>query len=234
MIVFAQPVNLPGFDEQLPAGDYTIETELSAPPDHRHPARWKASVMVNLHPRVSHPGLSLQITVSLADLDGAIARDKLTGKQLATFVFDSLLADPMVRLAIQADEVSETQMPELYGASGDESREAPEPSEIGSGEDRASVDDDPVELDARRSSVNRIAADLRRHALRDFESDQLNLRRRREELESQLLAEPSRNRHEAAIRAQYLIRRYAETAEARDPRRQKLVERALGDLARPM
>ncbi len=36
--------------ERLPAGDYDIETELSAPPDHRDPARWQASVMLKLHP----------------------------------------------------------------------------------------------------------------------------------------------------------------------------------------
>ena len=43
----------------------------------------------------------------------------------------------------------------------------------------------------------------------------------------QLLAEPASNWHEAAIKAQYLIRRYSETADARDARRQRLIERVI-------
>lgn len=92
--------------------------------------------------------------------------------------------------------------------------------------------DDPVDLDARRSAEGQIATEIRRHALRDFEADQAALRLRQEELEAQLLAEPASNWHEAAIKAQYLIRRYSETTEARDARRQDLIERALGDIAR--
>ncbi len=92
--------------------------------------------------------------------------------------------------------------------------------------------DDPVDLDARRTTESKIAADIRRHSLKDFEADQAALRRRQEELEAQLLADPAANWHEAAVKAQYLIRRYAETSEAGDARRQKLIQRALGDLAR--
>lgn len=94
------------------------------------------------------------------------------------------------------------------------------------------MDDDPIDLDKRRSNENLMATDMRRHALRDFESDQLALRNRQEELEVQLLAEPATSWREAATKAQYLIRRYGETAEAQDARRQKLIQRALGDLAR--
>jgi hypothetical protein len=236
-IVFARPFDLPGFDERLPAGDYDIETELSAPPDHRDPARWKASVMLRLHPRSSHPGLSRNLTVSLADLDGALARDKLTGKDLGTFLLDALFIDPMVQLVMKADGVSETQLRDLFAvfgnlpeaaSSGDPDAEPAASSEI------ASAPDEPVSLDARRSAEALIAAAIRRHSLKDFEADQADLRKRQEELETQLLAEPARTWHEAAGRAQYLIRRYAETAEAQDARKQKLVARALGDLARLM
>jgi hypothetical protein len=236
-IVFAGPFDLPCFGEQLPAGDYDIETELSAPPDHRDPARWKASVMLQLHPRSSHPGLSRNLTVSLADLDGALARDKLTGKDLATFLLDALLSDPMVQLVMKADGVSEAQLRHLYAGSGD--RPAPfRPNDGGEERPAPSVTDaapeKPVSLDTRRSAEGLIAADIRRHSLKDFEADQSELRKRQEELETQLLAEPARTWNEAAARAQYLIRRYAETAEAQDARKQKLVARALGDLARLM
>jgi hypothetical protein len=229
-IVFLRPFDLPGFDERLPAGDYDIETELSAPHDHRDPKRWKASVMLKLHPRSTHPGLARNLTVSLADLDGALARDKLTGKNLATFLLDEMLADPMVRLVMQADGVSEVQLRNLYAGPED----ASPPTEADVDPVAAPGSADPVRLDTRRSAEGLIAADIRRHSLKDFEADQSELRKRQEELEAQLLAEPARTWHEAAARAQYLIRRYAETAEAQDARKQKLVARALGDLARLM
>jgi len=92
--------------------------------------------------------------------------------------------------------------------------------------------EEPVDLDARRSAESQIAIDIRRHALKAFEAEQRKLRLRQEKLEVQLLAEPASNWHEAAIKAQYLIRRYSETADARDVRRQRLIERTLGDLAR--
>lgn len=92
--------------------------------------------------------------------------------------------------------------------------------------------DDPVELDARRSPAGQIAAEIRRHSLHEFEADQETLRLRQAELEARLLAEPSASWPEAAVKAEYLIRRYAATAEAQHARRMKLIEGALSDLAR--
>ena len=112
--VFARPFTVPGFNETLPAGEYEIETELVSPPDQEDPAAWKASVLVNLHPRTSHPGLARTLTVSLADLDHARARDKLTGKALSDFFVEEMLADPMVRLVMKADGVSEAHLRHLY------------------------------------------------------------------------------------------------------------------------
>ena len=112
--VFDRPFNLPGFDETLPAGEYDIETELASPPDHKDPVAWKASVVVHLHPRLSHPGLTRSLSVSLADLDLARARDKLSGKDLSQVFLEEMLADPMVQLVMQADGVSEAQLRHLY------------------------------------------------------------------------------------------------------------------------
>jgi len=112
--VFARPFTVPGFNETLPAGEYEIETELVSPPDRKDPAAWKASVLVKLHPRVSHPGLARALTVSLADLDHARARDKLTGKALSDLFLEEMLADPMVRLVMEADGVSAAHMRHLY------------------------------------------------------------------------------------------------------------------------
>lgn len=116
--VFSRPFTVPGFAETLPAGEYEIETELVSPPDRQDPAAWKASVLVNLHPRVSHPGLARALTVSLADLDHARARDKLTGRALSDFFLEEMLADPMVRLVMRADGVSEAHLRDLYSRGG--------------------------------------------------------------------------------------------------------------------
>lgn len=50
----------------------------------------------------------------------------------------------------------------------------------------------------------------------------------------QLLAEPAETWMEIATKAHYLIRLYAYTTDAQDARRQKPIERTLGDLARLM
>ncbi|MDP5220937.1 hypothetical protein Q5Y75_27505 [Ruegeria sp. 2205SS24-7] len=112
--VFSRPFTFPGFDELLPAGQYDVETELCAPPDYLDPEAWKASVLICLHPRKSHPGLERTLTVSLADLDRARAKDKLSAKELSQFLLDQLLADPMVQLIMKADGVSETELRLLY------------------------------------------------------------------------------------------------------------------------
>ena len=112
--VFTRPFTVPGFVETLPAGEYEIETELVSPPDNLRPEVWKASVLVKLHPRTSHPGLARTLTISLADLDSARARDKLTGGALSDFFLEEMLADPMVRLMMKADGVSEAHLRHLY------------------------------------------------------------------------------------------------------------------------
>ncbi|WP_298938352.1 hypothetical protein [uncultured Ruegeria sp.] len=115
--VFCRSFSFPGFDEILPAGEYDIETELSAPPDYLDPEAWKASVLIRLLPRKSHPGLARTLTVSLADLDSARAKDKLSSKELSQFLLDQLLAELMVQLIMKADGVSETQLRHLYSGS---------------------------------------------------------------------------------------------------------------------
>ena len=92
--------------------------------------------------------------------------------------------------------------------------------------------DDTINLDQHRGTAAKMATEMRRHSLKEFEADQEALRQRQEELEAQLLAQPAETWAEAAAKAQYLIRRYASTAEAQDARRKQLIERALGDLAR--
>ena len=54
----------------------------------------------------------------------------------------------------------------------------------------------------------------------------------KEEFERHALAAPSTTWAEAAAEARYLILLFAETSEARNPRRQELIAKVLDDLAR--
>lgn len=120
--VFARPFTVPGFGETLPAGAYEIETDLASPPEHGDREGWKASVQMTLHARTAHPGLARTLTVSRADLDHARARDKLTGRALSNFFLEDMLADPIVRLVMEADGVTAAQLRHLFA--GETTRQA--------------------------------------------------------------------------------------------------------------
>jgi hypothetical protein len=117
--VFLRPFQLMSFDETLPSGEYEIETQLLEPVDWIEPGTWTTSVLVRLHPLDAHPGLSRTLTVPLAELENAAARDKLTGKALTDFFLEEMLADPMIRLVMQADGVAEQDLRDLYAPGSD-------------------------------------------------------------------------------------------------------------------
>ena len=122
--IFLQAFEVPGLSEMLPAGEYVVQVELQAPLGHADPGLWKASVLVQLHPTPDSPGLSRTLKISLADLEHALAKDKLSGQPLADFVLEELLADPMVRLFMKSDGVTEDDLRRLHtkpraGAIGD-------------------------------------------------------------------------------------------------------------------
>ncbi len=112
--VFLRPFQLPSFNETLPPGEYEIETQLLEPVDWIEPGTWTSSVLVHLHPRASHPGLGRTLTVPLAELESAVAKDKLTGKALTDYFLEEMLADPLIRLVMQADGVDESELRDLY------------------------------------------------------------------------------------------------------------------------
>lgn len=114
--IFLRSFQLPSFNEALPPGEYEIETQLLEPADWIEPGTWTSAVLVHLHPRDSYPGLCRTLTVPLADLEHAVAKDKLTGKALTDYFLEEMLADPMIRLVMQADGVDEAEIRELYSA----------------------------------------------------------------------------------------------------------------------
>lgn len=112
--VFIKPFVFSSFSETLPPGEYEIETRLPDPADRIEPGAWTPAVLVHLHPRATHPGLARTLTVPMAELENALAKDKLAGKPLLDFFIEEMLSDPMIRLVMQADGVEEFELRELY------------------------------------------------------------------------------------------------------------------------
>ena len=71
-----------------------------------------------------------------------------------------------------------------------------------------------------------------RRLLAEVEANERSLRQRQEELETQLIAEPARTWPEAAEKARYLLRLFASTPFAQDPRRRRLITNVLDDFRR--
>ena len=91
--------------------------------------------------------------------------------------------------------------------------------------------DDTIDLDRHRGMMAQKATDLRR-LLSEVEANESALRLRQDELESHLIAAPAANWHEAADKVRYLLKLFADTLAAEDPRRQKLIAAVLADLDR--
>ena len=88
-----------------------------------------------------------------------------------------------------------------------------------------------IDLDRHRGMAAQKATELRR-LLTSVETNEKELRLRQEELESQLLAAPAANWHDAADKARYLLNLFAATLSAKDPRRQQLIAAVLADFKR--
>ena len=114
--VFLRPFQLASFNEILPAGEYEIEAQPRDLIDCSKGASELSSVVVHLLPRASQPGLKRTLTVPLVEIEHAVARDKLTGKTLTDFLLEEMLADPMIRLVMQADGISDLEIRRIYAA----------------------------------------------------------------------------------------------------------------------
>ena len=88
--------------------------------------------------------------------------------------------------------------------------------------------DHPTVLDAHRGMAAQKATELRR--LRsEVEADQAALRQRQAELEDLLAASPAKEWSEAVEKARYLLGLFAQSADASDPRRRKLIDCVIAD-----
>ena len=88
--------------------------------------------------------------------------------------------------------------------------------------------DQPTNLDAHRGMSAQKATDLRR--LRsEVEADQEELRARQAALEDMLAAAPATDWPEAVEKARYLLGLFAQSTDAADPRRRKLIDQVIAD-----
>jgi hypothetical protein len=86
----------------------------------------------------------------------------------------------------------------------------------------------PTNFDAHRGMAAQKATDLRR--LRsEVEADQEALRARQAALEDLLAAVPAADWPEAVEKARYLLGIFAQSADATDPRRRKLIDQVMAD-----
>jgi hypothetical protein len=88
-----------------------------------------------------------------------------------------------------------------------------------------------IELDQHRGMAAQKATELRR-LLSEVEANETALRLRQDELESQMLAAPAEHWQDAAGKAVYLLKLFAASLAAQDPRRQKLIAAVLADFKR--
>jgi regulator of replication initiation timing len=91
--------------------------------------------------------------------------------------------------------------------------------------------DKTIDLDQHRGMAAQKATELRR-MLAEVEENEHSLRLRQDELEAHLLAAPAVHWTDAAEKARYLLRLFATTPAAQDPRRQKLIAAVLADFKR--
>ncbi|PVE25273.1 hypothetical protein DC522_07030 [Microvirga sp. KLBC 81] len=88
--------------------------------------------------------------------------------------------------------------------------------------------DHPTNLDAHRGMAAQKATDLRRLRA-EVEADQEALRTRQTALEDMLAAAPAADWPEAVEKARYLLGLFAQSADATDPRRRKLIDQVMAD-----
>jgi hypothetical protein len=91
--------------------------------------------------------------------------------------------------------------------------------------------DERIELDDRRDVAAQKATELRRLRVQ-VHADQEALRTRQDALERMLAAVPVEGCPDAVEKARYLLGLFADTSEARDPRRGWLITELLADVKR--
>jgi hypothetical protein len=75
-VTFRRPFVLGGFDEVLPAGAYSVETDEELLEGISFAAYRRILTVIHLHSRSGHPGLTRALTIDPNELDAALERDR--------------------------------------------------------------------------------------------------------------------------------------------------------------
>lgn len=75
-VTFSNPFVLGGFDEVLPAGAYSVETDEELLEGISFPAYRRILTVIHLHTESSNPGLARTLTIDPNELDAALHRDQ--------------------------------------------------------------------------------------------------------------------------------------------------------------
>jgi hypothetical protein len=75
-VTFSKPFVLGGFDEVLPAGAYSVETDEELLEGISFPVYRRILTLIHLHAKPDHPGLTQTLTIDPNELDAALKRDQ--------------------------------------------------------------------------------------------------------------------------------------------------------------
>ena len=107
---------LDGFDGWLPAGTHDLESEQEILDGMSLPDCLRTSVVIHLHSKVGSPALAQTLTVPREALERAQIRDQAPAELPSDVLLAGMLADPIVRLVMLSDGVSETEVRSLVKA----------------------------------------------------------------------------------------------------------------------
>ena len=82
-VIFRRPFVLGGFDEGLPAGAYSVETDEELLEGISFPAYRRVLTVIHLQAKSGHPGLTRALTIDPNELDAALERDRAPGEKPA-------------------------------------------------------------------------------------------------------------------------------------------------------
>jgi hypothetical protein len=75
-VTFKWPFNLAGFDRELPAGAYNVETDEELLEGISFPVYRRIATLIHLHAQAGKPGLTQILTIDPTELDAARRRDE--------------------------------------------------------------------------------------------------------------------------------------------------------------
>lgn len=75
-VTFRRPFRFGEFDEMLPAGAYSVETDEELLESISFPAYRRILTLMHLHAEPGHPGVERLLTVDPKELDAALERDR--------------------------------------------------------------------------------------------------------------------------------------------------------------